>query len=133
MGIDWKKDLPHIPEPKADSLEFPNIMKGLAGDFAGVYAEHLESPQHFFFISFLVCLGSLFSGKLTIASEIKPQPILYVLLLGESADDRKSTAINKTIDFFKFSVNRFPYCLGVNSAEGLQIILKSEVLLTFSW
>lgn len=101
-------------------LVFPNIMSGLAGDFARIYGEHMESPTHFFYVSFLTCLGSVISSRITIESEIRQQPRLYTLLLGESADDRKSTAISKTYDFFKSVVNPFNVCWGVGSAEGLQ-------------
>jgi hypothetical protein len=40
--------------------------------------------------------------------------------MGESADDRKSTALKKVIDFFKYAVEEFSVCWGVGSAEGLQ-------------
>jgi len=42
------------------------------------------------------------------------------VILGESADDRKSTAINKTVDFFINALTTFAVCFGVGSAEGLQ-------------
>lgn len=109
------------------SSQFPDIMKGLAGDFARLYSSHLESPVHFFFIAFLVCLGSVLAGKLTLASEIAPQPRLYAVLLGESADDRKSTAISKTTDFFwEALTGGFQACYGVGSAEGLQKRLEES-------
>lgn len=107
-------------EAKDDSLAFPDIMSGLAGDFAKIHGDHMESPAHFFYLSFLTCLGSVFSSRITIESEIRQQPRLYTLLLGESADDRKSTAISKTYDFFRSVVNPFHVCWGVGSAEGLQ-------------
>jgi len=82
-------------------LPFPDVMSGLAGEFAKVYAQSLEVPEQFFFMGFLTCLGSLLADKATLATEIKPQPRLYVVLLGESAEDRKSTGITKVVDFFK--------------------------------
>jgi hypothetical protein len=121
-------------KPPAGLLEFPHgVMTGLAGDFADLYSTHLEAPKQFFFMSFLTCLGSVVADKLTLASEIAPQPRLYVLLLGESADDRKSTAITKTVDFFKWSIEGFPVCWGVGSAEGLQKRLEAgnRLLLCF--
>lgn len=54
------------------------------------------------------------------------QPRLYVLLLGQSADDRKSTAITKTVDFFHNALMDFKVCYGVGSAEGLQDKLKES-------
>jgi hypothetical protein len=103
------------------TIAFPaSVMSGVAGDFAQLYAKHLESPPHFFYFAFLTCLGLFLADKLTLASEIAPQPRLYVLLLGESADERKSTVLNKVVDFFRHSLEGFPVCWGIGSAEGLQ-------------
>lgn len=102
-------------------ISFPaHIMAGVAGDFSQLFSSYLESPPEFFYLSFLTCLGSLLSGRITLESELKPQPRLYTLLLGQSADDRKSTALSKTVGFFKETLTEFPTCWGVGSAEGLQ-------------
>lgn len=116
------------PEPeKPDILDFPyHVMSGVAGDFAKTFSQHLEVPSHFFYICYLTCLGSILSNSLTLATEINPQPRLYVILLGESADDRKSTAIKKTVDFFRSTVELFSTCWGVGSAEGLQKRLEDN-------
>lgn len=119
---------------ESDSIIFPSdVMSGLAGGFALLCAEHLEAPAHFFYFSFLTCLGNVLSDRLTLSSEIAPQPRLYILLLGESADDRKSTAIKKIVDFFKGSLTEFSVCWGVGSAEGLQKRLEKtpRLLLCF--
>lgn len=117
--------------PAPADLVFPaDVMTGAAGDFAKLYAAYLEAPAHFFFVAYLTCLGSTVSDRLTLASELAPQPRLFALLLGESADDRKSTAISKTVDFFKKAMADFPVCWGVGSAEGLQVRMeKSNKLL----
>ncbi len=107
---------------EASSIEFPDIMGGVAGEFAKVYSTYLESPEHFFFACFLTCLGSFI--PVTLASELLTQPRLFVLLLGQSADDRKSTAISKTASFFRDALTDFGICYGVGSAEGLQKKLK---------
>ena len=109
---------------RSDSIEnFPDIMDGAAGHFADLYSSYLESPKEFFYMSFLTILGSLLTGRLTLKSEIQPQPRLYVVLLGESSDTRKSTAIDKTIHFFQEVKTRVPFdlniCRGIGSAEGL--------------
>lgn len=128
VGLAFKKN-------KDDGkIEFPQeIIDGLAGDFASLYASYLEVPKHFFFMAFLTCLGHILADRLTLISEIAPQPRLYTLLLGESADDRKSTAINKTVEFFKETITNFPTCWGVGSAEGLQKRLdeNKKLLLCF--
>jgi hypothetical protein len=120
--------------PKPDPLEFPlELMNGLAGDFAALYSEHLEPPPQFFFMAFLTCLGWAVSNQLSLNSEIKTPARLFTLLLGESADDRKSTAIDKTVDFFSETLEGFAVCRGVGSAEGLQKLFqeKPHLLLCF--
>ncbi len=124
-------------EPPADIFSFPKqVISGVAGDFADLYSQYLESPPEFFYFSFLTCLGSFFSDRLTSETEIAPQPRFYAILIGESADDRKSTAAAKTIDFFRETfTDRFHVCYGVGSAEGLQKRLEdatpSRLLLFF--
>ena len=110
-----------------EPLAFPNhIMKGAAGYFADVLNDSMEPPRHFFFMAYLTCLGAVLAGRVTLKTELKPQPRLYVVVLGESADDRKSTAINKTIDFFINALSFFQSCFGVGSAEGLQKRFQKE-------
>jgi hypothetical protein len=113
------------------ALRFPEeAITGVAGRFARLYGHHLEAPVHFFFMCFLTCLGSVLGKMLTLATEINPQPRLFTIILGESADDRKSTAIKKTVQFFKSTMESFPICWGVGSAEGLQKrLLQSNSLL----
>lgn len=111
------------PTPAAPlDLTFPvDAMSGLAKDFAELYSRHLESPPEFFFFSCLTFLGAVLSGRLTAATELNPQPRLFTLILGESADDRKSTAISKTSDFYKEALapGSIAQSWGVGSAEGL--------------
>ena len=107
----------------ADSCFPYDMLDGLANDYAELYTSYVEPPLEFFYMSFLTCLGNLLADKITADSEIKPQPRLYTLLLGESADDRKSTAIKKTVSLFKEYIN---YIEGAGSAEGLQKELKDK-------
>jgi hypothetical protein len=100
-------------------------MGGVAGRFATLYGDHLEVPKHFLYLAFLTCLGSVLSGALTLATELRPQTRLFLILLGESADDRKSTGINKAVEIFQESLSVFNVCFGVGSAEGLQERIKS--------
>lgn len=118
---------------KEDPLQFPDIMSGVAGAFARIYAEHLEVPEHFLYMGFITCLGSILANRVSISSELDTRPRLFTVLLGESADDRKSTAIQKTVDFFKETIEGFSPCWGVGSAEGLQVRLKksNNLLLSF--
>lgn len=106
-----------------DAFVFPDIMAGAAGRFADIYSSHLESAPSFFYMSYLTCLGNLIADKVSLASEASTPARLYTLLLGESADDRKSTAISKTVKFFKETMTDFGVCHGVGSAEGLAKML----------
>jgi len=120
------------PEPQDDPLKFPDgIMAGAAGNFATTFSEYLESPKEYFFFSYLACLGNVLSGKITLDSELKIEPRLYLLLLAESADARKSTAIGKTSFFFQEAkrwgvIPDYVECHGIGSAEGLQKMLQEN-------
>src|SRR5208283_686954 len=87
--------------------------------FPEVYSHHMEPPKHFFYMAYLTCLGNVLTKRLIINSEISPEPRYYIVIIGESADDRKSTAINKTTAFFEEAIPDFSVCNGVGSAEGL--------------
>lgn len=121
------------PDPSSEphGVRFPyEIIKGAAKSFTDTYGSRLEVPREFLYISFLTCLGSVLSRKVTIATEIHPQPRLYTLLLGESSDTRKSTAIEKTTDFFRYAIKKLydqdmSECWGVGSAEGIASLLKN--------
>ncbi len=122
--IEFTTAITTVTEKTTDMLPFPDIISGLAGEFVEKYSSYLEPPKHFFYLCFLVCLGSFL--PITLTSELETQPRLYIVLLGQSADDRKSTAITKTIDFFKDGLTDFNVCFGVGSAEGLQKKLKDS-------
>jgi len=114
-------------DKKETDLTFPfEVMEGVANDFATIYSDSLEGAREFFYISFLTCLGSIFSDKVALSGELKTQPRLYALLIGQSADARKSTILNKTVDLFKEAMYGFSTCWGINSAEGLGKILKKN-------
>lgn len=97
------------------------VMTGAAGTFARTYSNYLETPQCFLFMDYLTILGHVISNKITLESEIRPQPRLYTVNLGESSDARKSTSIDKSSDFFRgtLELGATNPILGVGSAEGL--------------
>jgi hypothetical protein len=80
-------------------------MNGVAGRFAKAYSAYLETPDSFLFVAYLTFLGHLISDKITLQSEISPQTRLYAICLGESADARKSTSIDKAYSFFREVIN----------------------------
>jgi hypothetical protein len=117
------------PKPQAPppSLRFPGeVMAGAAGNFSRVYSEYLETPASFLYMDYLTVLGHVISDQLTLKSEISPQPRLYTVNLGESADARKSTAQHKTTSHFNstLTADAVHEVLGVGSAEGLQKAFK---------
>jgi len=131
----------YAPEPDAapqkesgSPLSFPShVITGAAGYFADVLSACMEPPRHFFFMGYLACLGAILASRITLKTELRPQARLYMVILGESADDRKSTAINKTVDFFLSALTDFQVCFGVGSAEGLQrrFLKDSNLLLVY--
>src|SRR5262249_44846150 len=78
---------------------------------------------------------SVLAKKITLASALAPEPRLYTVVLGESADTRKSTALRVTDEFWRsLGAEWEPRVLfGVGSAEGIAAELKdrSELLLHF--
>ena len=89
------------PDLQAPLRAPTDAMIGLGRRFADLYSGYLESPLAFFYFAFLAYFGSLTSHKVTLDSELRPEPRLYVVLIGESADTRKSTALEKTGTFFR--------------------------------
>ena len=114
------------PAPRGTGPLWPEeVMTGAAGRFAQTYINHLETPASFLFMGYLTFLGHIISNKITLQSELVPRPRLYTVLLGESADTRKSTAINKCFEFFRETVEReINPVEGVGSAEGLTKFLE---------
>lgn len=122
------------PKENGAPLAFPShIMTGAAGYFSEVLAACMESARHFFFMAYLTCLGAVLANRITLKTELRPQARLYLVILGESADDRKSTAVSKTVDFFQSTLADFKTCFGVGSAEGLQrrFLKDNSVLLVY--
>jgi hypothetical protein len=77
-------------------------------------------------MAYLTCLGAIIGDRVTLDLEIGEEPRLYTVLLGESAKARKSTAIRKTVDFFKDALGRdaLNVSRGIGSAEGLEPLFK---------
>jgi hypothetical protein len=130
---------PHRPSPEDESpaptlkrpapLRFPDeVMTGAAGRFARTYSEYLETPANFLYMAYLTILGHVISDRITLKSEITPQPRLFTVLLGESADVRKSTSISKSYHFFKdtISAEDLNATWGAGSGEGLAKSFKNN-------
>jgi len=131
MEVDPHRDLSHLEN--ADPMEFPRIYDGIAGWFARLYMDYTEAPYQFLYCAALTCFGSLVSGRLKLVSELKIEPRLYTILLGQSGMARKSTALSFSTEFFQEIFAEFFTIWGVGSAEGLQKNLKCHpnLLLVF--
>ena len=100
--------------------QFPrDAIQGLAGSLQTLYRNTLNRPGHSGPLPFLTCLGSILSDRLTLNSAIRPHPRMFMILLGASANDRKSECIKQTINLFSEVIQEFAPCYGVGSAEGL--------------
>jgi len=109
------------------SMSFPfDVIKGAAGYYTKTYSSYMEVPKQFLFMSYLTCLGAVLSRKVRLKSALRTQPRLYTVLVGESAFDRKSTAIEYAVTHFEEIMGNFVPCWGLGSAEGLQKVLKKK-------
>jgi len=107
-----------------EHLAFPqDAMVGSLGDFARVMACDTEVPEEFYFAAALTFVGAISAGDLKLKAAIDCEPRLYTLLLGESADVKKSTAQRRTVQFFESvwgGLDPVPVInWGIGSAEGL--------------
>ena len=125
--MDEKKYMFNKDRDESLSLSFPfDVIKGAAGYYTNVYSSYMEIPKQFLFLSYLTCLGAVLSKKIRLKSALRTQPRLYTVLVGESAFDRKSTAIEYTVDHFEKIIESFVSCWGLGSAEGLQKVLRKK-------
>jgi hypothetical protein len=108
-----------------NGLRFPDrALIGSCGEVARVLSEGTEVPPEFAFAAALTLFGSIAcEAGLKLDIGIGVEPRLYTVLLGESGEVKKSTAIRRTVEFFKGL--RLPRMVpfhdlnGVASAEGL--------------
>jgi len=126
----------HAGQPTGAGLEFPDAaLVGSLGDLGRVLAAGTEVPEGFLFASALTILGAMCSGELTADVGLDSDTRLYAVLLGESAEAKKSSARKRTVEFFEsLKSTRLPHVLhGVGSAEGLarKLALHPNILLCF--
>jgi hypothetical protein len=109
-------------------LHFPQqAMIGSLGAFAQVMAKGTEVPEEFYFAAAMTMWGNAHSTRLRVNAHVDPEPRLYTVLLGESADAKKTTAVRRTAAFFHdFWTDPPEFNFGVGSAEGLAKILEER-------
>jgi hypothetical protein len=126
--------LPTSNPTENPKLFFPReAMTGSLGDFARLMAAGTEVPEEFYFAAGLTFFGATCGDRLTLNAQLKGEPRLFTVLLGESADVKKSTAFRTTAEFFLSVWNGLPaalpkpaMCYGVGSAEGLANSLQKN-------
>jgi len=121
------------PSKNAQLTLPPEVMSGSLGDFARMMAMGTEVPEEFYFAAALTFFGATCGNRLKLNATLNVEPRLYTVLLGESADVKKSTALGNTADFFESVWSGLPattpgpsMCHGVGSAEGLATSLKKN-------
>jgi Protein of unknown function (DUF3987) len=115
-------------------LFFPReAITGSLGDFARLMSDGTEVPEEFYFAAALTFFGATCGERLTLNAQLKSEPRLFTVLLGESADVKKSTAFRTTAEFFDGVWKGLPavlpkpsLCYGVGSAEGLANSLQKN-------
>lgn len=122
----------HVPPeaaPVAAPLRVPEpALLGIGRDFADLYATYLETPRSFLYFSFLTYFGAVVARKIALRSALTTEPRLFTVLIGESADTRKSTTLRVVDEFFQ-SLDApwtVPVLYGVGSAEGIAAELKES-------
>jgi len=122
-------------QPPSDSLPFPQIaLIGSVGELARELSDGTEVPEEFFFAAALTVVGSLCAERLRLAVNLECEPRLYTVVLGQSSDVKKSTALRRTIKtLLPLLVGRIEVLYGTGSAEGLARVLaaKNHVLLCY--
>lgn len=127
--------IPAVSPSPNTYLTFPSeAMSGSLGDFARVMAMGTEVPEEFYFAAGLTFLGATCGNRLKLNASLNVEPRLFTVLLGESADVKKSTALRNTADFFESVWRAVPaqspspsLSYGVGSAEGLANSLQKNV------
>jgi hypothetical protein len=110
-------------------LQFPErAMIGSLGAFAEVMAAGTEVPEEFYFTAALTIFGNACGPDLGITAMVDAEPRLYTVLLGESYSVKKSSALKRTVEFFKdlWTEGGPQFCHGLGSAEGLAKVLAKN-------
>jgi len=126
ISLELAGTVPDPPRP-AETLALPDsAYMGLGREFADLYGPYLETPRSFLYLVFLTYFGAGIARKVTLNSELRPEPRLFTAIIGESADTRKSTALRLGDEFFRSLGPAWPagVLYGVGSAEGIAAELK---------
>jgi hypothetical protein len=113
---------PTIFIPLKPAPVFPrSAIVGSLGNLARTLSEGTEVSEEFIFAVALAYFGGITSGELKLRIGLESETRLYVILLGESARAKKSTAVDRVDKFFQSIQSPFQWksLSSVGSAEGL--------------
>jgi hypothetical protein len=115
---------------------FPQwVMEGSLGELARELSKGTEVPEEFIFATALTCFGAIASEQLTLKVGMDSDTRLFTVLLGKSASAKKSSAMARTIEFFRKLNSPIPWIVnyGVGSAEGLakEFTTHNRILLAY--
>lgn len=120
---------PAAPAGPHEAHSFPpSALVGSLGELARLMADGTEVPEEFYFACGLTLLGATCSTSLRLNVGTDCQPRLYTVLLGESYEVKKSTAMKKMVEFFEplWSEEEPKVVYGVGSGEGLGKTLRDS-------
>lgn len=102
--------------------------RGLTGRYRDVVSPCTEAPEVFHLASFIAAIGCLIGRKAWVCSPHRTYPNFYCLLVGKTANARKTTAYQFALDLFEETkeilYDPLPKRLnGLASAEGLALAM----------
>jgi hypothetical protein len=120
LGVTCSRDEEEQSPLDCAPLQFPEAAwSGLFGQWRDVVAPCTEAPLEFLWASFLVNVGLMLGRNVWIESPQPLYPNFYVLLLGQTGDARKSTALWLARQLLKRIDKDIEIVTGIVSTEGL--------------
>jgi phage/plasmid primase-like uncharacterized protein len=119
LGVTCSRDEEQSPVD-CSPVPFPEVAwSGLFGQWREIVAPCTEAPLEFLWASFLVNVGLMLGRKVWIESPQPLYPNFYILLLGQTGDARKSTALWLARQLLKRLDDDIEIVTGIVSTEGL--------------
>ena len=121
LGVTCSDDAPEKLSPvDCDPVPFPEAAwSGLFGLWRDIVGPCTEAPLEFLWSSFLVSVGLILGRNVWIESPQPLYPNFYVLLLGQTGDARKSTALWLARQLIRRLGDDIEIISGIVSTEGL--------------
>src|SRR5579863_7050955 len=88
---------PAVTVPTLDAVAW----RGLAGSYRDIVSPCTEAPDAFHLASFIAAVGCLIGRKAWVCCPHQTYPNFYSLLIGKTANARKTTAYQFALDLFE--------------------------------